>query len=259
MKSLKEQPDHPVWVLQIGDGAAADCEARKEPNQIGTTSKLHQPKVLMVNGINRAAVASGRNFLLNLVDLFTSAEPDALAVLKSVSVHFMFDADPSQADADCVATNTTSNSTTNASQEAVMKFIDSEQFTMVLTLDFKSIGLKGSSRFGMKQLREKQMADSYIKTLHRLNDCVPNDQQPFIERLNDAFNGTVAFNLGLSCCAGADHVVAVLSSHRSALVQLLLSVRQGIAGIVTTQYSQPLSARIKISRTRPTQSFSTDR
>ena len=84
MKSLKEQPDHPVWVLEVGDGAAANCAARKQSIQMGTISKLHQPKVLMVNGVDRAAAASGRNLLLNLVDMLISMEPDVLSVIKSV-------------------------------------------------------------------------------------------------------------------------------------------------------------------------------
>lgn len=258
MKSLKEQPDHPVWVLEIGDGADTDCNARKQSVQIGTTSKLHQPKILVVSGVNRAAAGSGRSFLLNFVDILTSSEPDAISVLKSASVHVIFDANPAEADADCA---TISDSTQTIAEDALVDFVSREKFTMVLAAEFQSIGLAGSALPGLKQLREKQLADTYLQKLQRFSSCSPSGRQPstLINRINGVSNGTVTLRLGLSCCAGADQVNAILSSHRAPLLQLLLSARQGIAGIVTTQYSQPLDALIKVTGTRRTMAFSTDR
>ena len=258
MKSLKEQPDHPVWVLEVGDGAAANCAARKQSIQMGTISKLHQPKVLMVNGVDRAAAASGRNLLLNLVDMLISMEPDVLSVIKSVSVHLIFDADPSAADADCMAA---SNVARTSAEEAVTEFIAREKFTMVIAPGFQSIGLSGSPSLGLKQLYEKQLADVYLQQLHRLSDCNPSDRQlsTLINHINEVYNGTAALRLGMSCCAGAEKVAAVLSSHRIPLLQLLLSARQGIAGVVTTQYNQPLTAVTKVTATRRALVSSADR
>lgn len=258
MKSLKEQPDHPVWVLEIGEGADVDCNARKQMAQIGTTSKLHQPKILVVSGVSRAAAASGRNFLLNFVDVLTSSEPDALSVLKSASVHLVFDANPTEADADCA---TSSDSTKTTAEDAVVEFVAREKFTMVLATEFQSIGLAGSALSGLKHLHDKQLAEAYLQKLQRLSSCSPSERQSstLINRINEVSNGTVALRLGLSCCAGAEQVGAILSSHRAPLLQLLLSARQGIAGIVTSQYSQPLDALIKVTGTRRTMTFSADR
>lgn len=258
MLSLKEQPDHPVWVLEIGDGAATNCAARKQSMQMGTISKLHQPKVLLVNGVGRAAAASGRNLLLNLVDMLISMEPDALSVIKSVSVHLIFDADPSAADADCTASSSVART---PAEEAVIEFIAREKFTMVLAPEFQSVGLDGSPSSGIKHLLEKQLADVYLQQLHRRNDCGSSDRQisTLVNHINEVYNGTAALRLGMSCCAGADQITAILLSHRAPLLQLLLSIRQGIAGVVTTQYNQPLTAAIKVRATRRTLVSSTDR
>ena len=258
MKSLKEQSDHPVWVLEIGDGASANCAARKQSVQLGTVSKLHQPKVLVFNGIDRAAAASGRSFLLNLVNILTSSEPDALSVIKSVSVHLIFDADPSAADADCTAE---SNVARTPAEEDLVQFVEQEKFTMLLAPEFQSIGLTVSSRSGLKQFHEKQLADIYLQQLHKLSDCNRSDQKlsTVINRISEAFNGTVAMRLGISCCTGADQVEAISSSHRVALLQLFLSARQGIAGVVTSQFSQPLTAIVKVTATRRAMISSADR
>ena len=235
--------------MEVGEDAAVNCDERRQPAQTGTISKLHQPKVLIVNGIDRAEAASGRALLLELVDTLTSSEPDVLSILKSISIQIIFEANPSAADAECEVVSSESN---NPAEEDVMEFILREKFTSVLFPVFGSIGLGGASYSGVKQLYEKHLADTYFEQLHRLNDCNPSitRMSKLINRINQLSNGTVALQLGLSCCAETISIKSLLSAHRSPLFQLLLSTRQGIAGVVTSQFSQPLNAIVKIVATR---------
>lgn len=240
---------------------SSNCEARKQPVQVGTTSKLHKPKILVVNGISRAGVASGRNILLNLVDVLTSTDSDAVSVLKSVSVHLIFDADPSEIEVEC---GTSSRAATTRAEDAVIEFIAREKFTMVIASEFQSIGLEGSALTGLKQFHEKKLANTYLQNIRGQTNCSSRDEQQstLINRINEASNGTVAMQLGLFCCARDDHfdqIDAVLSLHRTALFQLFLSARQGVAGVVTSQYSQPLDAVIKVTGTRRVMAFPSDR
>lgn len=62
-----------------------------------------------------------------------------------------------------------------------------------------------------------------------------------------SLNGTVAVTLGLSCCFDSGRIEAILSSHQTALMNLLLSARQGVAGVVTDPSGQPLSATLKLT------------
>uniref|UniRef100_A0A0N8E8A2 Carboxypeptidase D n=1 Tax=Daphnia magna TaxID=35525 RepID=A0A0N8E8A2_9CRUS len=248
VKSPEQQSEKPVWVLEIGDGAAANCATRKQPIQMGTVTKLHQPKVLVVNGIDRAAVASGRTFLLSLVDALISSDSDALSVIKSVSMHLIFDADPSAADEDCAATS----STKTDAEEAIIQFVQREKFTMILTPEFQWIGLVESSLSGLKQFREKQLVETYHHQMQGASDCSPGERRSstVLNHISEISNGSITFRLGLSCCAKSDQTNAILTSHRATLFQLFLTARQGIAGVVTSQFGQPLAAIVKVTAAR---------
>lgn len=244
--------------MEIGDGAAANCATRKQSLQMGTVSKLHQPKVLVVNGVDRAAAASGRSLLLNLVDALISSEPDALSVIKSVSMHLIFDADPSAADADCAAPP---NGAKTDAEETIVQFVEREKFTMVVTPEFQWVGLDGSSLSGLKQFREKQIVETYHQQIQGASDCSAGDRRlsTVINRISEDSNGTVAFHLGLSCCAEADQTDVIISSNRATLFQLFLTARQGIAGVVTSQFGQPLTAVIRVTAARRALISSADR
>lgn len=156
----KERPEHPVWVAAVGDGAAAECAGRHEPTRMGTVTLQHRPKILIVHGAaDRAASVSGRSLLLALLDSFLASpdDPDVQHVLRNVSIHFILDADPSAEDADCTSSSSTGSGA--KAEEMMVRFAAREKFAMILAVDFKTVGLVGSSLSNMRQLLEKQMAD----------------------------------------------------------------------------------------------------
>ena len=231
----------------MSKGAPADCALRKQATQTGTVFKLHVPKILLVAGTDRASSASGRRFMLALLEALTSNEPILLQLLESVSLHLIFDVDPAASDADCTAAPIPIGM---AAEEALVNYVAREKFAMVLTPEFQTIGLSGPSQFGLKSQLEKQLTDVYIQHLNRITSCNPavnRPKLPLLSRLATTSNSTLLFRLGLSCCAGSNQVEAILDAHRSALWQLVLSSRQGIAGLVTNPEGQPLVSTVKVT------------
>ena len=245
VQELRDQPDHPVWVVEVSDGATADCAIRKQQAQAKTVSKLHVPKVLIMAGTDRASSASGRRFMLALLETLTSSQPDVLQVLRSVSLHLIFDADPSASDVDCTASPVAMGA---AAEEAIINYAIREKFAMILIPEFQTIGPTGLSQSGLRLQLEKQLGEIYIQHLNRLTSCSPavnRPKLPFLSRL--AVNSTAMFRLGMSCCTGANQIEPIFAAHRSALMQLLLSSRQGIAGLVTNPEGQPLVSTVKVT------------
>lgn len=239
----------------------------------------HRPKVLIIGGW---ASASGRSFSLALLDSLSSAL-DSRHILKDVSVHLILDGDPSaQADAnECSAPAQVAAD----AEEALSQFAFKEKFTFILSTDFRSVGLSGGSSWssvGVRKLQERQLTDAYIRQLStasrsdsqryfganlmysqiifHLISCffsiisggsnchrTDNSISSAIAHLSGSLNGTVALRLGLSCCADSERTEAILSAHRTALLDLVLAARQGVAGFVTDPSGQPLAAVVTVT------------
>ena len=249
----------------VGDGAAAECAGRNQPSRLGTVTIQHRPKILIVSGAaDRAASLSGRSLLLALIDslLASADDPETQHVLKNVSLHFIMDADPSAEDVDCTS-SADSNGSGAKAQEMIIRFATKEKFALILAVDFKTVGPVGTSNSTLREQQEKKMADDYIRQLNaagtmslvsyncgRAADAYPETNEPtqFASRLAGYFNGTIVLRLGASCCRDSDRVEALLTAHRSALIRLALSTRQGVAGLVTDAFGQPLaSPTIKVT------------
>lgn len=243
-----------MWVLEITEGAAANCAARKQPVQIGTVSKQHKPKVLLLSGADRANAAFARSFLLSLTDLLTSGESDASLVLKSVSVHLIFDLNPAVKDAGCA-----SSDSKVLEDDSFLQFLFKEKFTMVLNAGFQSEYVVGPSKAGMRNIREKKFIELYKQLRGEVTKCSSNDQSPtpISQNIASTINGTVALDIGFTCCARQDRVADVVKSHRIPLYQMFMSARQGIAGIVTSPSHQPLTSTIKVSATNSRRAMDT--
>lgn len=258
MKSLSEQPDHPVWVLEITEGAAANCAARKQPVQIGTVSRQHKPKILILSGDDRSNAAFGRSLLLSFADLLTSGEADANLVLKSVSVHVIFDLNPSVKEEGC-----TSSSPVITEDDSFLRFLSKENFALVLNAGFHSEYLIGPSITGVRSMREKTTIESFKGQRVETAKCASTNpsSSSLIQSIASTINGTIALDIGLTCCANRERVPDVLTKYRTFLYRLLLSPRQGIAGVVTNPSQQPLSATIRVTATnsRRAMDASTDR
>lgn len=80
----------------------------------------------------------------------------------------------------------------------------------------------------------------------RAADAYPEDNQPtqFASRLAGFFNGSVVLRLGVACCRDSEKIGGLLTAHRPALLRLALSARQGIAGVVTDSFGQPLTSTV---------------
>ena len=193
---------------------------------------------MIVSGLDRSAAASGRGFLLNLADLLTT-DPSAALLLKSVNIHLIFDANPSVPDAVCDSVGP-QTSVSNV----LLDWIEPERFAMVVAIHFHSVGISGSSSYGLKHQLETDVAAAYDRNLERPTECdgklrSNSSSAVMMQLISRQSNATLALNLGLSCCS--DEIVPILNSHQKALLNLLLFSRQGINGIVTTQYSEPLA------------------
>lgn len=238
--SEMESKDHSVWVLEASAGAAQHCSARREPTKLGKVTIRSQPKILIVNGIDRAGAAAGRTLLLSLVDLLTGPGAQVQQVLQTVSVHLMFDVNPRSPDADCTASDT-SNTTlpSQTVEEALLHFIAQEKFTMIVAPNLQSIGVHGMSSSGLKKKYEEQIAAEYLGNIKgSLEKCSRgHGEYSVLKRVAEDFNSSVTFDLGVSCCSD---VAQLLDSNGAALLKLMMSARQGIAGVVTSQAGEPL-------------------
>lgn len=132
---------------------------------------------------------------------------------------------------------------------------------MILTPEFQWIGLVESSLSGLKQFREKQLVETYHHQMQGASDCSPGERRSstVLNHISEISNGSITFRLGLSCCAKSDQTNAILTSHRATLFQLFLTARQGIAGVVTSQFGQPLAAIVKVTAARRAMISSADR
>ena len=245
-KLRNEQNQHPIWVLEVSAGAVEHCSARKDPGKLGTVTMLLQPKVLLINGIDRSSAAAGRSLLLKLVDLLTRPDADVQNLLKTISIHIIFDASPASSDAEC---SPASNATRmdSAGGELRLRFVTEEKFSLILSPNFQSVGISALSRFDVKQRHEKQLAAAYLRKLDRIANCSGSapDQPPVLQNLVRNFNSCVVLDLGVSCCSY--DIAAILESHRSALLNLLLASHQGIGGVVTTHFDEPLSSTVRVT------------
>jgi len=155
-----------VWVVAVSEGAEEDCAARKRSNgdvRMGTVTHQHRPKILLVGGW---ASASGRSFLLSFLDSLTSTQQEEMQrLLKGVSLHLIFDANPSApADVDCGSSNVAQE---NGATESLTQFVVKEKFTMVVAFGFRSIGLAGSQVSSkLEQSQEKQLSEAYFRQLN---------------------------------------------------------------------------------------------
>ena len=197
-------------------------------------------QILIVNGIDRAGAAAGRTLLLSLVDLLTGPGAQVQQVLQTVSVHLMFDVNPRSPDADCTASDT-SNTTlpSQTVEEALLHFIAQEKFTMIVAPNLQSIGVHGMSSSGLKKKYEEQIAAEYLGNIKgSLEKCSRgHGEYSVLKRVAEDFNSSVTFDLGVSCCSD---VAQLLDSNGAALLKLMMSARQGIAGVVTSQAGEPL-------------------
>lgn len=247
VEKLKNEPNQrPVWVLEISAGAVEHCSARKDPVKLGTVTMLLQPKVLLINGVDRASAAAGRNLLLKFVDLLIRPDADVQNLVKTISIHIIFDANPASSDAECwSASNATRMDP--AAEQVLLRFVAEEKFSLILSPSFQSVGVTGLSRFGVKQRHEHQLAATYHRKLDQVTNCSSSTryESPVLQNVARSFNSCLVLDLGMSCCS--HDTTAVLQSHRGAILGLLMASHQGVGGVVTTQFGEPLSSAVRLT------------
>ena len=205
---------------------------------MGSYSHLLQASVLVVNGLSRVRANVGTNFLLSFADYLTSDE-DAVRLLDNVSVHLMFDADPSRKDDDDCRSSLKGERVRN--EASLLNYLDQEKFAMVVALNLQSIGFSGFKGTGINQQLISSLATTYFQRFVGDKTCAASFESSTLAMFNSS--DSLVLNLGISCCSN-NTSVQISDSNKLSILSLIHSARQGIAGVVTTLFSEPLSQAV---------------